>query len=96
MYRHPIKLLLAGMIAGIVLLILPFFLFKLMFLVLMAAGIYRLVSGRYPRRSRRLPGLHPLLADTIRHMSEEDYRLFRQSLSGDYHYRQTIPITEVK
>lgn len=98
MYRQPIKPVLIGVVAGMILFALPFFIFKLMFFALIFGVIYKLASGRHFSRKRRglRLGLHPVFADTIRHMSDEDYKTFRQSLSGDYHHRQTIPITEVK
>ncbi len=98
MYRHSIKPVLIGVLAGLILFALPFLIFRLLFLVLVVGGIFRLVSGRrFSRRHARIrPELHPVFADTIRHMSDDEYKSFRQSLSGDYHHRLTIPITEVK
>lgn len=93
MYRHPLKPVLIGAAVGFTLFILPFFLLKAMLFMLIIGGMFKLFGNRrFHWRHRH--GLHPSFADTIRHMDEATYKAFRESLSGDYHYRKEIPITD--
>lgn len=95
MHKQPLKPILIGMAVGISLFAVPFFLLKAILFVLIIGGLSRLFAGRRFRWGRNR-GLHPAFADTIRDMSDEEYKAFRQTISGDYHHRKEIPITESK
>lgn len=95
MYNYPLKPILIGVVVGIALFIVPFFLIKAVIFMLIIGGLFRLLMSRRFRWGYHR-GLHPAFADTIRYMNEEQYMMFRQTLSGDYHYRKEVPITESK
>lgn len=95
MYNYPLKPILIGVVVGFALFIVPFFLIKAVIFMLIIGGLLRLLMSRRFRRGHHR-GLHPAFADTIRNMTEEEYMMFRQTLSGDYHYRKEVPITESK
>jgi hypothetical protein len=85
MTKQLLKPILIGILAGGVLFILPFFLLRTLLFILLIGGLFRLLAGRrfgwgrygYGRYAHD-GGFSPALADTIRSMSEEEYRAFRQ------------------
>ena len=93
MYRLSVKPVLVGLVIGVLLFAIPFFLLKAALFFLLFAALFRFVGrrlhyGRYQRRRHGWYGLpwHPAFADTIRSMSEEDYGTFRQKLADDRPY----------
>ena len=94
MYHSPLKPVLLGVVLGVVLLAIPFLLKAALFFLLLGVlfrfvgqKIYRSRHGRRGagRYAYALAG-HPAFADTIRHMSEEEYGTFRQKLSDESAY----------
>ena len=95
MYHSPLKPVLLGVVLGIVLLAIPFFLLKAALFFLLLGALFRFVSRRiyWSRHGRRGAGRyayalagHPAFADTIRHMSAEEYGTFRQKLADEQSY----------
>jgi hypothetical protein len=88
MNTQSLKILLAGALIGVTLFWLPFILLRVALAILIIGGLFRLFSGRGFRWGRRFPrwnsGLHPAITDTIRRMSTEEYRVFRQKLQNPY------------
>lgn len=93
MYRLSVKPVLVGLVIGVLLIAIPFFLLKAALFFLLFAALFRFVGrrlyySRHQRRRQATYGLpwHPAFADTIRTMSEEDYGTFRQKLADDRPY----------
>lgn len=102
MYRPSLKPVGIGIIIGVMLLAIPFFLLKALLFFLVLGAIFRLASrgffrGRHRRGGYASYGLpwHPAFADTIRSMSEEDYGTFRQQLT-DRPYAAGRPRTTIE
>lgn len=111
MYRSPLKPILLGLVLGIVLLAIPFFLLKVALFFLLIGALFRFVGRRIywsrPVRSGYAPhgygpgyayGLagHPALADTIRNMSDEEYGTFRQKLADEQSYASNTHKTTIE
>lgn len=96
MYTQSLKPVLMGIVIGLILFAMPFLILKTLLFFLLVGGIIRFFKGRRWYGRYRQPGLHPAFTDTIRHMKEEEYQSFRQTISGDYHHRREIPIREVE
>ena len=97
MYRSPLKPILLGLVLGIVLLAIPFFLLKAALFFLLIGALFRFVGRRifWNRHARSGPAAgryayalvgHPAFADTIRNMSAEEYGTFRQKLADEQSY----------
>ena len=93
MYKLSVKPVLVGVLIGVLLFAIPFFLLKAALFFLIIAAIFRFVGrrlyySRHRQHRRTTYGLpwHPAFADTIRGMSEEDYSTFRQKLADDQPY----------
>jgi len=80
-----LKSILAGLLLGAALFILPFFLLRVALFVLLIGGLFRLIRGGRPyggRRWGRGLGSMPAFADHIRQMSDEEYNQFKQRYAG--------------
>lgn len=77
------------MLAGAALFVMPFFFVRALLFVLIIGGLFRLFRGRGFRGWGYGHGFHPAFADTIRNMSEEEYKAFRQKFESphDHHDR---------
>ena len=100
MYQFNAKPLLVGLVLGVLLFAIPFFLLKALLFFLIIGAALRILgriryAGRYRRRRFAPYGLawHPAFADTIRSMSDEDYGTFRQQLT-DEPYRTSARIPQ--
>ena len=98
MYNPSLKPVVVGIGIGLLLIAIPFFLIKALFLFLLVGVLFRFVARRiywsrrmrasyagYGHRGHDRFGMawHPAFADTIRNMSEEDYGTFRQKLADE-------------
>lgn len=91
-----LRSILAGLLLGAALFIMPFFLIRLVFFVLIIGALLRLFGGsRFRRGWRQGPGYGqmPAFADRIRQMSDDEYSQFKQRFSqgdrcGDYGTRK--------
>ena len=76
-----IKSILAGLLLGAALFIMPFFLIRLVLFLVLISVLFRLFGGRRFRggwdRGRGF-GYMPAFADRIREMSDEEYTVFKQ------------------
>ena len=82
-----VKSILAGLLLGAALFIMPFFLIRLVFFILIIGALFRLFGGgRYRRggwgRGRGF-GYMPAFTDRIRHMSDDEYNQFKQRFNQD-------------
>jgi hypothetical protein len=83
MRSQIIRPIIAGILLGAALYFMPFFLLRIVLIILVITFIWRLFTGgRFSRRYNR--GFHPAFADHIRSMTEEQYKAFRQSLDSNY------------
>ncbi|GAB4013049.1 hypothetical protein GCM10028808_30880 [Spirosoma migulaei] len=96
MNNNLLKSILAGLLVGVALFIMPFFLIRLVFFVLIIGALLRIFGGgRFRRGWRQGPGYGqmPAFADRIRQMSDEEYNQFKQRFNqggryGDYETRK--------
>jgi hypothetical protein len=65
------KTVLAGILAGVALFMIPFFLIRILIFFLLVKAIFRLLGGR-----RRYWGRYPAYAYSCRTMSEDDRKAF--------------------
>lgn len=75
-----LKSILAGLLLGATMFVLPFFLLRIAVFVLLIGALFRLFGGNRLRRGgwgRRL-GPTPAFADRIRQMNDEEYTAFKQ------------------
>ncbi len=70
------KTALAGILAGIALFMLPFFLLRVAIFFLIIGAIFRLLGGR--RHSKFGRRMHPAYAHRYQQMSEEEREVFKQ------------------
>ena len=77
-----VKSILAGLLIGVAIFIMPFFLLRLAVFLLIISALFRLFGGgRFRRRNGwrgRGFGYMPAFADRIRQMSDEEYNQFKQ------------------
>lgn len=90
MTKQVLKPVLIGILVGAALFIMPFFLLRALLFFLLIGGLIRLFRGRvfggwYGHKWGYGGGFHPAFADTIRNMSEEEYKVFRQKFERPYH-----------
>ncbi len=74
-----LKSILAGLLLGAALFILPFFLLRVALFFLLIGAIFRLFRGRGGRRGRGAGrGYMPAFTDRIRQMNDDEYNEFKQ------------------
>ncbi len=73
MTKEIFKTVAAGILAGIVLFMIPFLLIKVIVFFLLIKAIFRLLGGR-----RRWHGMHPAFAHKYQNMSEADRKAFME------------------
>lgn len=83
-----LKSILAGLLLGAALFIMPFFLIRLVFFFVIIGALFRLFGGgRFRRggwgRGRDFEHM-PAFADRIRQMSDDEYNQFKQRYQGRY------------
>ncbi len=81
MTRSILKPILAGILIGAGLYFMPFFLLRVLIVFLIIGALFRLFRGR-GFRGRYAGGFHPVFADKIRNMSDEEYNEYKQSYEG--------------
>ncbi len=84
------KTVLAGILAGVALFMLPFFLLRAAIFFLLIGTICRLLGGR---RHRGYDRMNPAFASGFQHMSEEERIAFKQkhgNRCGYYPSKETI------
>ena len=81
-----LRSILAGLLLGVALFIMPFFLIRLVFFFVIIGALFRLFGGGRFRRSNwgrgRDFGYTPAFADRIRQMSDDEYNQFKQRYQG--------------
>ena len=96
MNNNLVKSILAGLLLGAALFIMPFFLIRLVIFVLIIGALLRLFGGGRFRRgwgAGRGYGHMPAFTDRIRQMSDDEYNQFKQRFGqggrcGDYETRK--------
>lgn len=73
-----LKSILAGLLLGAALFVLPFFLLRIALFALLVGALFRLLGGGRFRRGGWGPGYRPAMADRIRQMNDEEYNEFKQ------------------
>src|SRR4051812_23894222 len=73
MAKEILKTVAAGILAGIALFMVPFFLFKVIVFFFLIKGIFRLLGGKRRWYGR---GMHMAYAHKYQNMSEEERKLF--------------------
>ncbi len=91
MTKQIIKTVLAGILAGAALFLVPFILIRVLLFVLLIGAVARLLGRRYHYRGR----MHPAFAEQIRNMSEEEWAQYRQNYNG-HCGRRRHPASETK
>lgn len=83
MNNNLIRSILAGLLLGVALFVMPFFLVRLVFFFLIIGALFRLFGGgrRGWGRGRGF-GYTPAFADRIRQMSDVEYAEFKQKYQG--------------
>jgi hypothetical protein len=84
MNRYAFKPILIGLLLGVALFIIPFFVAKAIVFFLIVGALFRYVKRRRIRKGNAHE-LHPAVADVIRHMSEQEYTIYRQKLEEHYY-----------
>ncbi len=82
-----LKSILAGLLLGVALFVMPFFLVRLVFFILIIGALVRLFGGGRFRRGWGRGyghGYTPAFADRIRQMSDAEYADFKQRYQGRY------------
>lgn len=85
-----LKSILAGLLLGAALFILPFFLLRMFLFFLLIGGLFRLIRGRrrgywgYGGPGRWGHGHRFAFTDRIRQMSDEEYAAFKQRKQGPW------------
>ncbi|GAB4031060.1 hypothetical protein [Spirosoma jeollabukense] len=81
MNNNLLRSILAGLLLGVALFVMPFFLIRLVFFFVIIGVLFRLFGGGRFRggwgRGRGF-GYMPAFADRIRQMSDEEYTAFKQ------------------
>ena len=81
MNNNLLRSILAGLLLGVALFVMPFFLIRLVFFFVIIGVLFRLFGGGRFRgrwgRGRRF-GYMPAFADRIRQMSDSEYTTFKQ------------------
>ena len=81
MAKQFFKMILIGILTGIALFMMPFFLIKFLIFFLIIGAICRLWWGG-KRRSGWGRGYHFAYADKIRNMNDEEYKAFKEKLNS--------------
>ncbi len=80
------KTVFAGILAGIALFMLPFFLLRAAIFFLLIGAIFRLLGGG---RHRRFGRMNPAFANRFQHMSDEEKATFKQRCGNRCGYYST-------
>jgi hypothetical protein len=89
MTRRIIKPLIVVSLVGVALTIAPFFIAKAFLFFLILGALFKfLKSRRYIRGNQR--EIHPAVADVIRYMSEQEYKIYRQKLEEHYYGHKPV------
>ena len=87
MNNNLLRSILAGLLLGVALFVMPFFLIRLVFFFVIIGVLFRLFGGGRFRggwgRGQRF-GYMPAFADRIRQMSDEEYTTFKQRYDQGY------------
>ncbi|MBX3256620.1 MAG: hypothetical protein KF862_20960 [Chitinophagaceae bacterium] len=78
MNRSIVKPVLAGVVIGLGLFFIPFFILRVALFLLIAGLVFRLFAGRRRRFGGPFKERRFAFADHIRNMSEEEYTQFKQ------------------
>lgn len=88
MTKQILKPVLIGILIGAAFYVIPFFFFRGFFFFILVWFLFRFFFwGRWRRPFggwgwHRSGGIHPAFADTIRHMSDEEYETFKRKFDG--------------
>jgi len=89
MITQILKTIVAGILAGVALFMVPFFILKILIFFLLIKAVFRLLGWR--RRSWR--GMHPAYAHGCQNMTEEERKVFTekygQRCGGYYREKNT-------
>lgn len=80
MAKQIFKMILIGILAGVALFMMPFFLLKVLVFFLIIGAICRLWWGG--RRRGGWGGYHFAYADKIRNMNEEEYKAYKEKMNS--------------
>ena len=81
MNRNILRPIVAGILIGAALYFLPFFFLRVFLIILLISFAFRFFWG-WGWRSRYYRGFHPAYTDSIRNMSDEEYKQFRQNFGS--------------
>lgn len=77
MTKQILRIVLAGILAGAALFMMPFLLVRILVFILLIGAIVKLLGGRRHRFRR---GRHYIIAAKINNMTEEERTFFRQKI----------------
>ncbi|MES1214440.1 MAG: hypothetical protein ABUT20_02895 [Bacteroidota bacterium] len=85
MTKQILKVIAAGMLAGVALFLMPFLLIRILVIFLIIRVIFRLVGGgRHWKRGQHGHHFYPAFARRWQHMSEEEKKSFREKMENDF------------
>ena len=85
MTKQIIKVIAAGMLAGVALFLMPFMLIRLLAIFLIVRVIFRLLGGnRRQWKERHANHFYPAFARRWHHMNDEQKKSFREKMENDF------------
>ena len=85
MTKQIIKVIAAGMLAGVALFLMPFMLIRLLAIFLIVRVIFRLLGGnRRQWNERHANHFYPAFARRWHHMNDEEKKSFREKMENDF------------
>lgn len=84
MTRRILRPIIVISFVGVALTIIPFFIAKAILFFLIVGAFFKFLKSRRNRRIHHRE-IHPAVADVIRYMSEQEYKIYRQKLEAYYY-----------
>ena len=86
MTKQILKVIAAGILAGIALFLMPFILLRLLAIFLIVRLIFRLIGGKRFSHRYGASGTHfyPAFSRRWQHMSDEEKKAFREKMENDF------------
>jgi hypothetical protein len=82
MTKQILKVIAAGILAGIALFLMPFMLLRILAIFLIIRIIFRLIGG--PRRWKGGHHFYPAFARRWQHMNDDEKKSFREKMENDF------------